>query len=346
MPFYTCYFLMPLIHKVNPLAEITDFPNPAALKRRSALEVVRAVTTTVMLSPIPGARRLLNHLTHETPPYFALHKRRAGGKHAVIMVNGFMSQGDLDVSDWEAAIAQKFGRATWYHLDWEAERHLSNRAEHWLSTDGLVDWAYVKNHQNVLTRWHSAMVAAERAGELLAQAILRTPQWRYTLVGHSLGARVIHFALKALAARSYKRIENVYLLGGAVGGGSQDSACWETVASALKGRLFNCYSGGDTVLRVLYQLANAGMSDPIGYCGIQLQHPRIVSYDASARVQGHGQWKREFRSILMHLDGKLIAPAASSVRPRKQRLISDSAPNASTILSPSTPWPFSTSSRP
>jgi hypothetical protein len=248
-----------------------------------------------------GAPRLLSPLTAESPPHFKFYKRRVGGKHAVIVINGFMSKGNLDVSDWEKEILRTFGRATWYHLDWEAARHPSDHLAHLISIDGLLENAFGKILPNMLTAWHSTMVAAAHAGKLLAQAIVQTPEWRYTLIGHSLGARVIHFALKDLAQQPRKHIENAYLLGGAVGGGAKDDACWEAAVGAVKGKIFNCYSGNDEVLRRLYQGANAMLSKPIGYSKIHLIHPRITSIDATLQVHGHTRWKEHFGSILNQL---------------------------------------------
>jgi hypothetical protein len=56
-------------------------------------------------------------------PHFSFRKLRDGGKHAVIFVNGFLSQGNRETADWEGALKRKFGRATWYHLDWDACGH-------------------------------------------------------------------------------------------------------------------------------------------------------------------------------------------------------------------------------
>lgn len=285
------------------LSDLADFPNPALGRRRSTPDVVQATMRTVQFAGIPGARWLINQFSEEVPPYFQFHKRREGGKHAVIMVNGFLTRGDLDVSDWEDSILRQFRRATWYHLDWEAGRDPASRLRHAMTIDGLLERACGEGEPDALTLWHSTMAGAERAGELLARAISATPDWRYTLVGHSLGARVIHFALKELAGRKRKQIENAYLLGGAVGGGAKDSACWEAAVSAVKGNIYNCYSGGDTTLRLLYQGANAKLSEPIGYSGIRLSHPRIIAHDASAQVHGHKQWKQHFGEILTYLHG-------------------------------------------
>jgi hypothetical protein len=279
---------------IPPLADIAGFPNPADPPKRSKL--ARAATTALSMTYLPGLHRMLDKAPG---PHFQFHKRRSGNRHAVIVINGFMTRGDMDVSDWERSILHRFGDASWYHLDWETTRHPKDYLADLLTIDGLLGLSRRAMATELLGAWHSTMRTAEQAGKLLAQAIARTPGWRFTLLGHSLGARVIHFALKDLAP--YVRVDNVYLLGGAVGGSSKDDACWKTAASAVKDKIYNCYSGEDEVLRFLYQGANAKLSDPIGYSGIHLKHPRIVQHDATALVQSHTAWKQHFGSILERL---------------------------------------------
>ena len=286
----------------DPLEDIADFPNPATPRKRTFMGRSLSLATRLTLFTVPGANQVLDRLTGQSGPHFHLHKRRHGSRNAVIVVNGLLSKGDLDIGDWENAILAKFGDSTWYHLDWEAVRHPSSWAADLLTISGIVDTALGNRNAGVLTAWHGAMIAAEKAGVLLARAIARAPNWRFTLLGHSLGARVIHFALKELALLRCQQVDNVYLLGGAVGGGHKDAGCWTMAANGITGKIFNYYSGQDDVLRNLYRCANVMMSEPIGYSGIILKHPRIVSLDASALVSGHTAWKQNFGSLLESLE--------------------------------------------
>jgi pimeloyl-ACP methyl ester carboxylesterase len=291
--------------KLGPeLADISLFPNPADAKETSLLGMAtglaavlaRAASPMLRYVPLPG------QASTEEPPHFSIRHLREGGKHAVIVVNGFLSKGDCDTNDWEKAIRRKFGRATWYHLDWEAYRHPAKQLGDLFTADGLWKRATGKGEPDMWAAWHTTMKSAERAGDLLAEAILRTPGWRFTLAGHSLGARVIHFALKALEKRSSsKRVTNVYLLGGAVGGSDKDNGCWEKAVNAVSGKIFNCYSFNDKILERAYQGANLMLSRPAGYTGIRLQHERIVDRDFSQLVSGHMVWKDNFAEILTRL---------------------------------------------
>jgi hypothetical protein len=295
-----------------PLAEISDFPNPAESGETDLLGSAARLLTGGTLIGMGGLARLtspvLSRLTvpsvlpMDAPPHFSISKLREGGKHAVIVVNGFLSKGDLDTSDWERAIRRKFGRATWYHLDWEAYRSPLKQMADLFTADGLWKKATRRGEPDMGSAWYATMKSAERAGELLAEAIMRTPGWRFTLAGHSLGARVIHFALKALEKRSSsKRVANVYLLGGAVGGSEKDDDCWEKAVDAVSGKIFNCYSSQDKILERAYQGANLMLSRPIGYAGIHFEHERIVDKGFHELVDGHTNWKDKFGEILVKL---------------------------------------------
>ena len=73
------------------------------------------------------------------------------------------------------------------------------------------------------------------------------------LVGFSLGARVIFFALEALAQRGAEGqgiVANAVLLGAAC---PNDAARWEAVRGTVAGRLVNGFSTNDWVLGFLYR---------------------------------------------------------------------------------------------
>ncbi|WP_374580516.1 DUF726 domain-containing protein [Pseudoduganella sp.] len=233
------------------------------------------------------------------PPHFALRKIQGGDRHALIFVNGFLSSGKLDTSDWEQTAQGQFGHASWYHLDWSACS----------PADILPAESFLQPNAGIvlqpLVSWYRSMSNAEAAGKLLAKAIVSTPGWRFTLAGHSLGARVIHFALRELSRQRRQCVENAYLLGGAVDGGVKDDHCWRLATAPVKGHIFNCYSRRDAVLEWAYRGANARFSEPVGLSGINLKHVRIVDIDCTGLVSGHMAWKGQFQEILRRIDTSL-----------------------------------------
>ena len=254
--------------------------------------------------------------------HFDIRRIQIGNKHAVIVVNGFMSEGKDDVSDWMEHLESHFPRNTWYHTDWESKnlhklgaliskapkaagmeiaKEIAKRAVK--SAPKKIGPLAITSHLTdvVANPWHVSMVKAQLTGIMLADAIARTPGWRFTLAGHSLGARVIYYTLEALSTKNKPIIENVYLLGGAVGGGKKDSEGWEQALKSVKRRLYNCYSKNDGVLKYMYQGANGYSSEPIGYVGLQIDHDKKVDFDCTALVDRHTEWKQNFGEILTQL---------------------------------------------
>lgn len=252
---------------------------------------------------------------------FRIHRVRGGNKHAVIFINGFLSEKDQDITDWKVGLGDKFRRDQWYHVDWEAKTlaklggllsiaprklaesygtGLAARASKSAATRIAPLGAAVTVGELINNPWHSAMVKAQMTGVMLADAIARTPNYEFTLTGHSLGARVIYYALEALATKQVKLIRNVYLLGGAVSNSPGD---WERVSESVSRKIYNCHSDRDGVLKYMYQGANAGMSTPIGYKPIQSRNSAIRNLDCTQLVDSHMAWKSALPNIMWSLHG-------------------------------------------
>lgn len=248
--------------------------------------------------------------------HFDIRSLRAGNKHAIIVVNGFMSQKGEDVSDWTEHLHGRFRRNSWYHVDWES-KNLHKLGAYLAKAPKIAGLEFAKelgkralkgtpkrlgplalaNHvvDALGNPWHSTMVKASMTGLLLADAIARTPGWRFTLAGHSLGARVIYYALEALSTGN-KKVEDIYLLGGAVG--RNDEKGWSKAASAVRGSIYNCYSKNDDVLRYLYRGASGYTSQPAGFAPITLDDPKVLNINCTDFVGGHMEWKGRFGEVL------------------------------------------------
>jgi hypothetical protein len=254
--------------------------------------------------------------------HFEIKRIQRGNKHAVIVVNGFLSQEKNDVDDWMAHLEKHFSKNTWYHTDWESKnlhklgayignapkaagleiaKEIAKRAAR-SAPKSMGPFALASHLSDLLGNpWHSSMVKAQMTGIMLADAIARTPGWKFTLAGHSLGARVIYYALEALSTQKSKKIEDVYLLGGAVGGGKSCNEGWENASTAVKGTIFNCYSKEDTILKLMYRGFNGFRSEPIGYSPINFDSEKICNFDCTKLVAGHMAWKKQFGEILTQL---------------------------------------------
>ncbi|KAG9953071.1 DUF726-domain-containing protein, partial [Aureobasidium melanogenum] len=115
---------------------------------------------------------------------------------------------------------------------------------------------------------------ADKAGEVLADALINRAQGErpVTLIGYSLGARVIFTCLKSLAARkAFGLVENVVLLGAPT---PSTAADWRLIRAVTTGRVVNVYSTSDYILGFLYRSSSiqygvAGL-EPVSYVlGVQ-----------------------------------------------------------------------------
>jgi hypothetical protein len=103
--------------------------------------------------------------------------------------------------------------------------------------------------------WTIAVDRAEKAGKLLAQVLVdggggRNP---VTLVGHSMGARLIFAALVELhkaRERGVGLVEDVVLMGAPIGLGAREQ--WSAARSVVAGRFINAYSENDWLLKVMF----------------------------------------------------------------------------------------------
>ncbi|KAF2141303.1 uncharacterized protein K452DRAFT_272040 [Aplosporella prunicola CBS 121167] len=134
-----------------------------------------------------------------------------------------------------------------------------------------------------------AKAKADKAGEVLADAIINKAQGErpVTLIGYSLGARVIYTCLQSLAQRkAFGLVESVVLLGAPT---PSTGADWRRLRAVVSGRVVNVYSTDDYVLGFLYRTSSiqygiAGLQKVSGVQGIE-------NVDVSELVSGHTRYR-------------------------------------------------------
>lgn len=240
---------------------------------------------------------------------FDIVKVKSGVGANIIFINGFLNQDKKETYDWEKQLKRIYPNNPWYYVKWESKR-LMDLGQLIIKGTGndilkksLLKCAKKATKKgakkaangiaiplaigNILKNpWHVAMFKAQQTGVLLADLIARTKNQDFILVGHSLGARVIHYTLNSLATKEEKFIEKAHLLGGAVGSNNLDE--WKTCCKAVSGNVINYYSSNDLVLKYLYRYSNLFVSNPIGYSSIDNSKlGKIVNNDVSHYVKSH-----------------------------------------------------------
>ncbi|KAF2432952.1 DUF726-domain-containing protein, partial [Tothia fuscella] len=183
----------------------------------------------------------------------------------------------------------------WEYAKWEiARRTLFGALAAGLWPLGLLKIARVVDNPFSVAR-----VRADMAGKVLADALISKCQGErpVTLVGFSVGSRVIYSCLLELAARqSFGLIENVVLIGSPV---PSDSAPWTKIRGVVSGRVINVYSTEDYILGFLYRASSAqfdvaGLQPVVDVNGVE-------NFDVSDLVNGHTKYRYVVGRILQRV---------------------------------------------
>lgn len=144
-----------------------------------------------------------------------------------------------------------------------------------------------------------AKARSDKAGEVLADALINRAQGErpVTLIGYSLGARVIYSCLMSLAERkAFGLVESAVLIGAPTPSTSSE---WRLMRSVVAGRLVNVYSENDYILGFLYRTS----SIQYGVAGLQAVEglPGVENIDVSETVNGHLRYRYMVGSILKRI---------------------------------------------
>lgn len=149
------------------------------------------------------------------------------------------------------------------------------------------------------SKWTIAIDRSDKAGILLAETLLKGLQGNrpVTLLGFSLGARVIFKCLQHLADSGDNEglVERVVLLGAPVALNGDE---WITARKMVAGRFINVYSTDDWILGVTFRASLLTQ----GLAGIQaVDLPGIENVDVTEVVEGHSSYLWAVPKILEQL---------------------------------------------
>lgn len=137
---------------------------------------------------------------------------------------------------------------------------------------------------------------SEKAGRILADALINKVQGErpVTLIGYSLGARVVYFCLKTLAERkAFGLVDTVVFIGAPI---PSNRKHWQIMRSVVTGKLFNVYSDQDWILAFLYRAT----SIQLGVAGLQavIDIDGVENLNLSQEVKGHLRYPGLIAQIL------------------------------------------------
>lgn len=239
---------------------------------------------------------------------FGFEKVADGDGGTVVFANGFLSEGQTGWGDWERMVRDRYPDASVYRLTWGAKElksltglvakqvpaQVGRKAAEQLVVQATKVGPKMLGPLGALllgadlakNPWHVASTRATMTGSVLADALVRSDVRSVTLIGFSLGARVMVAAAEALATRddvsSAPRIESMHLLGAAVGTGRD----WHSIIRPVETTVWNYWSENDAILRYAYRVGDAG-AKAVGCEGIPVKSPKIKNVNVSSAVRSH-----------------------------------------------------------
>ncbi|XP_022344967.2 transmembrane and coiled-coil domain-containing protein 4-like isoform X2 [Crassostrea virginica] len=204
---------------------------------------------------------------------------------------------------WETRYLLELGEAFEFILN-GAISMATQEALKYTIVSGLITavaWpAALVSAANVLDNpWNVCIQRATSTGKELAEVLLARQQGNrpITLIGYSLGARVIFSCLEEMVKRkgSAGIVEDVILLGAPVSGNVKH---WEKLSHVVAGRIINGYCRGDWLLKFLFRTANVHFSTVAGLGPVKWNNRRMHNIDLSDVVTGHKDYLKQLPTIM------------------------------------------------
>ncbi|EKM61759.1 uncharacterized protein PHACADRAFT_180814 [Phanerochaete carnosa HHB-10118-sp] len=148
--------------------------------------------------------------------------------------------------------------------------------------------------------WSNALDRAKSAGRVLADVLMNRQLGvrPITLIGFSLGARVIFYALLELAKqKAFGIVQDVFVLGATI---TAPTKTWIQARSVVSGRFVNGYARSDWVLNYLFRATSGGLNTVAGLRPV-VNVPGMENVDVTDKIAGHMSYRTFMPLILDQL---------------------------------------------
>ncbi|KAK8395637.1 hypothetical protein O3P69_005623 [Scylla paramamosain] len=159
--------------------------------------------------------------------------------------------------------------------------------------------------------WGVCCRRSAQVGKQLAEVLLQGQHGRrpVTLIGFSLGARVIYYCLQEL----HRKKSSASIV--------QDAIMLGCPGEVVSGRIINGYCQGDWLLRFLYR-SSSGSIKIAGLMPVEWQDRRMFNFDLSEIVTGHMDYAKKM-DVILHLLGIRTRDPFNLDDPRVKKSASD-----------------------
>ncbi|KAG8966185.1 hypothetical protein FRC03_012303 [Tulasnella sp. 419] len=145
--------------------------------------------------------------------------------------------------------------------------------------------------------WSNALDRAKAAGLVLADVLLQRAMGvrPITLMGFSLGARVIFYALLELHRhKAFGIVQDVFLFGATV---TAPTRTWHEARGAVSGRFVNCFARNDWLLNYLFRATSGGLNTVAGLRPVD-NVAGLENVDVTDKINGHMSY-RPFMPVIL-----------------------------------------------
>ena len=254
-----------------------------------ALMLIPQFKAFILMQKINAIRRTIGLALESSQIDKKIHdikvlKKNKFSNSIIICIDGYLSENRKNqFQDWLKGLNTFGVKATILGFSWEASN-------------------YKKVINGGVSSWYETVHNTLKASRYLAQYIVKlkrsNPKIKITLMGHSLGARVIFNTLYHLA-KNGNRVEQVLMFAGAK---RVDRVIWADVLTAVKSNVFNFYTRHDRILKHFYQISM--FNTPIGISPLKIVKMRehknltLINCNLSHMVKGHNEYKKQLPKIL------------------------------------------------
>ncbi|CAH8305166.1 unnamed protein product [Eruca vesicaria subsp. sativa] len=312
--------LAPTLGTLVPVVGASGFAAAASAAGTATGSVAVAASFGAAGAGLAGTKMARRTGEIEEFEFKAIGENHNQGRLAVeILVAGFVFKEEDFVKPWEG-LTSNLER---YTVQWESKNLIavSTAIQDWLTSRVAMELMRQGAMYTVLSsllaamawpatilvaadfidsKWSIAIDRSDKAGILLAEALRKGLQGNrpVTLVGYSLGARVVFKCLQALAEteKNAEIVERVVLLGAPI---SIYNENWRDVRKMVAGRFINVYAINDWTLGVAFRASLLTQ----GLAGIQpVCIPGIEDVDVTDMVEGHSSYLWKTHQILERLE--------------------------------------------
>ncbi|KAL2822575.1 hypothetical protein BJX63DRAFT_126114 [Aspergillus granulosus] len=154
--------------------------------------------------------------------------------------------------------------------------------------------------------WNVSLARATAAGLILADSLKDRNLGKrpVTLLGYSLGSRVIFSCLKELADKgAYGLVQNVYLFGSPLVANKDE---YTKARGVVSGRFVNGYSSNDWILGYLFRATSGGIMRVAGLAPIE-GIPGVENIDCTKLVNGHMDYRAAIPRLLKAVGWEVLS---------------------------------------